>query len=185
MVFQVAGVDPSVAERGAAAMRPTDARTFRTIMGRYPTGVVVVTAGGPDGPVGMAMNSFISVSLDPPMILLCPAASSSTWPLLRESGTIAVNVMSRVQESLCRGFASRDVDRFAQVEWHPGEDGAPLLADATGWIECTIVDERVAGDHTLVLASVDRVGSDESVPEPLVFHSGRYVGLDQMGATQP
>ena len=147
---------------------------FREVLGHYPTGVAVVTAMTGDGPVGMAVNSFTSVSLTPPLVLFCPAATSTTWPVLRRSGVVAVNVLSADQESVSRLFARRDVDRFAEIGWVPGANGAPLLADALGWLECTLGDEHPAGDHTIVLAGVDRIGLHKEFDAPLVFFRGAY-----------
>ena len=147
---------------------------FREVLGHYPTGVAVVTAMTAAGPVGMAVNSFTSVSLSPPLVLFCPAATSTTWPVLRVPGVVAVNVLSAEQEWVSQIFARRDIDRFAEVEWVPGTNGAPLLADALGWLECTVHQEHPAGDHTIVVAAVDRIGLHTDIDLPLVFFRGRY-----------
>ena len=152
---------------------PEDAH-FREVLGHYPTGVAVVTTMTAEGPVGMAVNSFTSVSLAPPLVLFCPAAASTTWPVLRGPGTVAVNVLSASQEPVSRLFARRDVDRFASVDWVPGENGAPLLTDALGWLECSIGDEYPAGDHTIVTAQVNRIGLNQRLDSALVFFRGRY-----------
>jgi flavin reductase (DIM6/NTAB) family NADH-FMN oxidoreductase RutF len=148
------------------------ADTFRHVLGHLATGVTVVTAHGPDGPTGMAANSVTSVSLDPPLILVCPAKSSSTWPAMRDAGRFCVNVMAGHHEELCRRFAQRGVDRFAGIEWSHRKAG-PALDDAVAWIECDIREEHDAGDHTIVVADVVAIeAADERVP--LVFFRGRY-----------
>lgn len=145
---------------------------FRRVLGHLPTGVTVITAYGPDGPIGMAANSVTSVSLDPPLILLCPARSSTTWPTIRDAGRFCVNIMAGHHEELTRRFSLRGIDRFAGAAY-TDRDSGPSLDDAVGWIECTIRDEYPAGDHTIVVASVLAI---DAVPEavPLVFFRGRY-----------
>jgi flavin reductase (DIM6/NTAB) family NADH-FMN oxidoreductase RutF len=151
-----------------------DADSFRHVLGHYPTGVAVITAQTPDGPVGMAMNSFTSLSLDPPLVLFCPAGSSTTWPLLRAVGTIAINVLSAGQEAVSRAFAARYTDRFAGIGWSAGGNGAPLLDDALGWLECTVDAEYPAGDHTVVIARIELMGVHDAIADPLVFFRGGY-----------
>jgi flavin reductase (DIM6/NTAB) family NADH-FMN oxidoreductase RutF len=145
---------------------------FREALGHLPTGVTIITAHGEDGPVGMAVNSLTSVSLQPPLILLCPAKSSATWPSIRAAGSFCVNVMAHDHEELCRRFAAKDVDRFAGLEFAHFDSG-PALKGATAWIECSIRDENDAGDHSIVVADVLAVEAD-SEANPLVFFRGRY-----------
>lgn len=149
-----------------------DPAHFRQVLGHLPTGVTVIAAHGRHGPVGMAANSVTSVSLDPPLILLCPAKSSSTWPEIRAVGSLCVNVMAEHHEEVTRQFAGREADRFSGIDYTSRPTG-PALCDAVAWIECTIHDEHDAGDHTIVVA---RVVAIEAAPnaEPLVFFRGRY-----------
>jgi 3-hydroxy-9,10-secoandrosta-1,3,5(10)-triene-9,17-dione monooxygenase reductase component len=105
----------------------------------------VITAMTSAGPVGMAVNSFTSVWLDPPLVLFCPAHSSSAWPSLREVGSLAINVLSAEQRDISMLFARRDTDRFAAISWMRGSNSAPLLAQAPGWLECTVESEHTAG----------------------------------------
>jgi len=161
-----------------AAFRPDlrgpDADSFRHVLGHYPTGVAVITAHPDSGPVGLSMNSFTSLSLEPPLVLFCPAKSSTTWPLLRAVGSLAINVLSAGQEELSRKFAAKAADRFSEASWSIGEHGAPLLHDALGWLECTVEAEYPAGDHTVVIARIERMGVHWDITEPLVFFRGRY-----------
>jgi 3-hydroxy-9,10-secoandrosta-1,3,5(10)-triene-9,17-dione monooxygenase reductase component len=145
---------------------------FRRVLGHLPTGVTVLTAFGAHGPNGMAANSVTSVSLEPPMILFCPAKSSSTWPDLRGARTFCVNVMASHHAPLCSRFAQKDIDRFDGVDWHT-RPGGPALDDAVAWLQCEIFAEHDAGDHTVVIANVTAI---EASPEgaPLVFYKGRY-----------
>jgi len=145
---------------------------FRRALSHLPTGVTVLTAHGLNGPVGMAANSITSVSLDPPLILVCPAKSSSTWPAIRQAGSFCVNIMASHHEGLTRQFAARDTERFVGVD-HSSRRTGPALSEAIAWIECVIQDEHDAGDHTIVVARVvglDAVGESD----PLVFFRGQY-----------
>jgi 3-hydroxy-9,10-secoandrosta-1,3,5(10)-triene-9,17-dione monooxygenase reductase component len=155
-------------------LRGPDADLLRHVLGHYPTGVAVITAHTEHGPVGMAMNSFTSLSLHPPLVLFCPATSSTTWPALRAVGRVAINVLSAGQEAVSRKFAAKAVDRFSEASWSVGENGAPLLHDALGWLECTVQSESAAGDHTVVIAEIERMNVHWEITEPLVFFRGRY-----------
>jgi 3-hydroxy-9,10-secoandrosta-1,3,5(10)-triene-9,17-dione monooxygenase reductase component len=153
-------------------MTSLDPLRFREVLGHLPTGVTAVTAHGPDGPVGMAANSVTSVSLDPPLILLCPGKSSTTWPSVRASGRFCVNVMAAHHEDVCRRFAAKGATRFAGVDWHERPAG-PALDDALAWIECSLREEHDAGDHVIAVADVLAIDARE-VRAPLVFFRGRY-----------
>jgi flavin reductase (DIM6/NTAB) family NADH-FMN oxidoreductase RutF len=137
------------------------AADFRHVLGHLPTGVTVLTAHGADGPTGMAANSVTSVSLDPPLILVCPAKSSSTWPEIGATGAFCVNIMAEHHADLSRTFAMKDTDRFAGVSWHHRPTG-PALDEAVAWIECRVRDEHDAGDHTIVVADVVAIEATEA-----------------------
>lgn len=153
---------------------------LREVLAHLPTGVTVITADTPDGPTGMAANSFTSVSLDPPLILVCPAKSSSTWPAIRAAGAFCVNVMAGHHEQLIRQFATKDADRFAGVD-HESLPEGPVLREAVAWLGCRIEAEHDAGDHTIVVARVNRLDAVAHV-EPLVFLRGRYGLFRESGA---
>jgi 3-hydroxy-9,10-secoandrosta-1,3,5(10)-triene-9,17-dione monooxygenase reductase component len=153
-------------------MTPVEPAVFRRILGHLPTGVTVIAADGPDGPVGMTCNSVASVSLDPPLISFCPALTSQTWPTLRGAGRFCVNVMANHHEPITRAFATKGVDRFAGVARHR-RAGGPALDDAVAWLDCEIRSEHGAGDHLIVVAEVVAL---DARPEaaPLVFFRGGY-----------
>ena len=155
-----------------------DADRYRLVLGHLPTGVTVVTANGPEGPVGMSANSVTSVSLEPPLILFCPAKSSTTWPAIRDSGRFAVNIFAAHHEDMSRRFSARGVDRFAGVAWHARASG-PALDDAVAWIECTIDAVHPGGDHLIVVGAVDALDVREADVEPLVFFRGSYGSFRQ------
>jgi flavin reductase (DIM6/NTAB) family NADH-FMN oxidoreductase RutF len=157
-----------------AQPQPIDPDRYRLVLGHLPTGVTVVTANGPQGPAGMSANSVTSVSLEPPMILFCPAKTSTTWPEIRDSGRFCVNVFASHHEEASRRFSARGVDRFGGVSWHRRAAG-PALDDAVAWVECTIDAVHEAGDHLIVVGLVDalEMRKDADV-EPLVFFRGHY-----------
>jgi len=157
----------------ASEPQPIDSDRFRHVLGHLPTGVTVVTAHHASGPVAMSANSVTSVSLDPPLILFCPAKSSETWPKIRAGGRFCVNVFAAHHEEASRRFSQKGVDRFAGVSWHDRGSG-PALDDAVAWIECTIDAEHEAGDHLIVVGAVDELDVLAEGGEPLVFFRGRY-----------
>jgi flavin reductase (DIM6/NTAB) family NADH-FMN oxidoreductase RutF len=150
-----------------------DGERFRNVLGHLPTGVTVVTAHHPGGPVGMSSNSVTSVSLEPPLILFCPAKTSTTWPKIHQAGAFCVNIFAAHHEEASRQFSRVGVDRFAGVSWHDRPTG-PALDDAVAWIECTIDAEYEAGDHLIVVGAVRHLEVREGAPDPLVFFRGRY-----------
>ncbi|WP_067670938.1 flavin reductase family protein [Nocardia miyunensis] len=147
---------------------------YRRVLGHLPTGVTVLTARGDEGPIGMAANSVTSLSLDPALILFCPARSSSTWPDLRAAGRLCVNVLAEHHEPLSRQFAGKG-DRFNGVGWHE-RIGGPGLDEAVAWIDVELETEYDGGDHTIAVARVLGLeAAEEAVP--LIFFRGRYGNL--------
>ena len=127
-------------------------RHFRETLGHYPTGVAVVTAVTEEnGPVGMVVGSFTSVSLDPPLVAFMPQKTSGTFELLRTATSFCVNVLSADQERLCRRFATSGADKFDGVTWEPAPSGAPVLSDVVAWIDCSYESIVEAGDHYIVV----------------------------------
>lgn len=158
-------------ERGLKEIAP---EYFRQVLACLPTGVTVITAHGSDAPLGMAANSVTSVSLNPPLILFCPAKSSSTWPCIRAAASFCVNVMAGHHEEMTRRFSAKGADRFAGVDYINRPTG-PALSDAVAWIECRVQDEHDAGDHTVVIARVVAIeAAAKAEVEPLVFFRGQY-----------
>lgn len=169
--------DRAVAHADLAA-DPLGARQaeFRRIMGRFPTGVVVVAAMYRGLPHGMSVNSFISVSLNPLLVMFCAARDSTTWPHLRSAGRFSVSVLGADQEQACRVFATKGADRFASLPWSLNRSGQPVLDEAIAWFDCALAQVLPAGDHEIVLGRV--LHMEERVDgEPLLFHRGSYSGL--------
>lgn len=151
-----------------------DGQRFREVLGSYPTGVTVVTAIGEDGrPAGMAVGSFTSVSLDPPLVAFLPDRSSTSFPKIRTARSFCVNVLAADQESVCRAFATRGGDKFAGVSWQPAASGAPRLDGVAAWIDCDFESIQDAGDHYIVLGRVRELNS-AAERLPLVFFQGGY-----------
>ncbi|WP_217423938.1 flavin reductase family protein [Agromyces sp. Marseille-P2726] len=150
-------------------------RLFRDVLGHFPTGVAVITSVGDDGqPIGMAVGSFTSVSLDPPLVAFLPDRGSSTFPAIRNAGRFCVNVLAGGQEDICRTFATRGADRFGSVEWRPApHTGSPVLDGVVAWIDCELGDVHEAGDHDIVIGRVLHL--EVANPTlPLLFFQGGY-----------
>jgi flavin reductase (DIM6/NTAB) family NADH-FMN oxidoreductase RutF len=155
----------------------TDAGELRRVFGCFPSGIAAVCALDQDGlPTGMAVSSFTSVSLDPPLVSVCVQNTSTTWPVLREAARLGVSVLAEGQDDAARSLAARGVDRFASLSWTATDGGAVLLEDAAAWLDCELDMEHEAGDHTLALLRVRALVGDPGHP-PLVFHASRFYGL--------
>lgn len=148
------------------------ADVFRRVLGIYPTGVAVVTAIDPAGqPAGLAVGSFTSVSLDPPLVAFLPDKESSSFPRMRTARSFCVNVLAADQQDLCRRFAVSGGDKFDGVAWTPAPTGAPVLPGVAAWIDCWFHDISEAGDHYIVLGRVHQLGGETDV-QPMVFSRG-------------
>jgi 3-hydroxy-9,10-secoandrosta-1,3,5(10)-triene-9,17-dione monooxygenase reductase component len=152
------------------------ARDFREVLGRFATGVTVVTSLSNGRPVGMTAQSFASVSLSPPMVLFCPAKTSRAWPLMAEAGFFCVNFLAEDQEELSVRMATKADEKFEGVAWSPSKSGAPLLDGVLGHVDCTVHAVHDAGDHYVVIARVQalELGDDGA---PLLYYKGGYGGF--------
>jgi 3-hydroxy-9,10-secoandrosta-1,3,5(10)-triene-9,17-dione monooxygenase reductase component len=163
------------AERSASPA--IDQAHFRQVLGHFPTGVTVITATTSDGPAGLAVGSFFSVSLDPPLVAFCAGKSSSSYPKISEAGHFVVNVLADDQEDVSRVFASKGADKFAGIGYrHGAATGAPVISDVLAWIECDIDVVHEAGDHWIVVGRVLDLGVAHE-GGPLVFFRGGYGSL--------
>jgi flavin reductase (DIM6/NTAB) family NADH-FMN oxidoreductase RutF len=146
---------------------------FRAALRQFPTGVTVVTTREPDGrPTGLTANAFTSVSLDPPLVLVCVDRTATAHPALVTSGWFAVNVLGKGQERLSRRFATSGEDKFAGVASHQGRAGLPLLDGVVASLECRVVHRYDGGDHTIFVGQVEHASVNGG--EPLVYHGGSY-----------
>ena len=154
-----------------AAIDPMD---YRRTLGSYPTGVVIITGAGDDGPVGLAIGSFASVSLDPPLVGFLPDKGSSSWPKIEATGSFCVNILAADQLSHCQAFASKGGDKYASIDWRTAATGAPVLEGVVAWIDCTIERVDEAGDHWFVLGRVQEMKVEREDVGPLLFFRGAY-----------
>ncbi|MFD7736612.1 flavin reductase family protein [Kitasatospora phosalacinea] len=162
--------EPLAAPAGAGAVTP---ERFRQVLGAFGTGVAAVAALDAGGrPAGLAVSSFTSVSLQPPLVSFCVADTSSSWPRLRDAERLGISVLGDHQLPVCRQLAAKGPDKFRDVDWRPSPGGALLVGGAISWLECSRQDEYPAGDHVIVLCRVHRLGTGEAEP-PLLFHRGR------------
>lgn len=154
---------------------------FRRALGHFASGVTAVTTLDPDGrPTGLTASAFTSVSLDPPLILVCVDHKSQSYPALLERRRFAVNVLHAEQEAVSKRFASTRLDKFDGVPHRIGESGVPLIEGALAQLECVTVSAYVEGDHTIFVARVER--AHVGAGEPLVYYRGRY---DRLSGAQP
>jgi 3-hydroxy-9,10-secoandrosta-1,3,5(10)-triene-9,17-dione monooxygenase reductase component len=167
----------AVAPQAQPAPGP-DPRSFRDALGRFATGVALITAA-PDGkPAGLIVNSLASVSLEPPLVSFSPSRSSLTWSQMRRTGRFGVNLLGKQHEQFAMRATPPGADRFAGLDWEPGRGGTPLLTDALATLECEIIAEHPAGDHWIVVGQV----SDLRISprrDPLVFFAGEFASLQQ------
>lgn len=152
-----------------------DSGDFRQVLGHFPTGVTVVTATGAERPIGVAIGSFASISLDPPLVGFFLGSSSASWPPIEESGHFCVNVLTSEQQELCGVMASKSDTKFDGVDITPAPgSGAPVLPDIHAMIDCRIESVVPTGDHNLVIGRV--LGLEVTKPDaaPMVFYKGQY-----------
>lgn len=151
-----------------------DVRAFRSALGTFLTGVTVVTTVDAEGaPRGFTANSFTSVSLDPPLVLVCIGKSASTFEAFRASRHFCVNILAEEQKDVSSRFASRSADRFSAVSWLPGICGSPVLEGVSAWFECEMHQQVDAGDHLVLIGRV--ADFSQSSANPLGYCRGAYV----------
>jgi 3-hydroxy-9,10-secoandrosta-1,3,5(10)-triene-9,17-dione monooxygenase reductase component len=160
-----------------------EAGHFRGVLGLFATGVVVVTSVDPGSgrPLGMTANSFTAVSLNPPLVSVCLACTSTTWSRIRAAREHCINILADDQRGICLRFAAAG-DRFRDVSWAASPAGHPILSGGLGWLECSVETEHRAGDHVIAICRVRHLGM---LPdrEPLVFYRGSYGRFDGGGRT--
>lgn len=156
---------------------PVSQKLFRKVLGHFATGVTVVTTRQRSGsPWGFTVNSFTSVSLEPPLILLCVGRGADSFQVMAKAKYFAVNFLSEKQVELSRRFASKSPDRFSNVPCSDGAHGSPLIAGCLGFVECKKVASHLHGDHTIIIGEVLEAKVDGG--NPLVFYRGSYARLE-------
>ncbi len=167
--------DPPTTEPAADLERLSpehDPAELRRVLGSFASGVVVVTGEDDGQPVGFACQSFASVSLDPPLVLFCPARTSRSWPRIARSGRFAVNVLAADQQDVCARFATSGGDKFVGLTWESTRWG-PALDGVLATVQCTVEDVHDAGDHHIVVGRVQQLLTHRE-DGPLVFFRGGY-----------
>lgn len=153
---------------------------FRSVLGAYPTGVVVITAVDAGGQRhGLVIGSFTSISLDPPLVGFFPDRRSRSWAQIAPVGRFCVNVLGSDQLGVCRRFAARAEDKFADLAHGHTPSGQPLLENAIAWIDCSIERVTQVGDHDLVVGAVEALGRRDA-GTPLLFFGGQYHDLAKL-----
>jgi len=148
-------------------------RAFRDSLGLFATGITVVTARAPDGtPVGLTVNACKSVSLDPPLVVWSLSAHQANLPVFAGCEYYAINILAEDQQALSQRFASRDVDKFAGLNFRDGLGGAPLIEGCSAWFECRNTTRHDGGDHMVFLSEVERHDADPK--PPLIYFAGQY-----------
>lgn len=154
-----------------------DSRALRNALGRFATGVCVVTAIDPDGhPIGLTVNSFSAVSLDPALVLWCLDNSSHNLAAFSKASHHAINILADSQHDISNRFATWPADRFVGLAWHAGLGGAPVLPGCCATFEVVNETAQVAGDHTIYIGRIERFGERVDLA-PLLFHAGAYAAL--------
>jgi len=149
----------------------------------FVTGVTAVTTMESDAPRGLIVNAFSSLSLDPPTVLVCVQKSSRSYPALFSNDLLAINILAAEQERECQSLASKQPDKFAQVNWHPGPHGAPVLTAAAAWLEATITERIQASTHTLFIARV--LAAEFTRRAPLLYAGGRFFDGSVLESSRP
>lgn len=156
-------------------LHPVAPERFRSVMGNFATGVTVVTASSPEGPVGMTANAVCSLSLDPLLLLVCFDETARTLAIVRETERFGVNVLGAGQEHLGRLFASKAPEhaKFAEVS-HSVQNGVPVIEGALAWVGCRLERLVPGGDHTIGIGAVEAADASDDEREPLLWYRGAY-----------
>ncbi len=155
-----------------------DADTFRSALGRFASGITIVTARDADGgDHGMTVSAFCSLSLSPSLVIICIDHDASMHELLLSQPVIGINVLSADQETYSRRFAADETDRFDGIAYTRGENGVVLLEDALAHMECRIIRHHEGGDHTIFVAEIDRAAAPANDGRPLLYYRGGYAQL--------
>jgi flavin reductase (DIM6/NTAB) family NADH-FMN oxidoreductase RutF len=150
---------------------------FRHALGQFPSGVTIVTGRDELGPVGLTVQSFCSLSLDPPLVLLCPSLTSTSWPRISAEGKLCVNILADHQSEVCRQLSRPGPGKFDGVRYAPSPRfGLPVVDGAVGWLECVVNSVSDGGDHLVVTARVVTL-SEPTDASPLMFWRGQFTRL--------
>lgn len=157
-----------------------DSKQFRSVLGNLPTGVVIVSGVDVSGqPQGVTIGSFVSISLDPPLVGFFQGLTSKTWPAIAASGSFCANVLAHDQGELCWRFAKEAEGRFDGVDWSPATSGSPKIAGSLAHIDCTIESSSQVGDHLFIVGRVQNLEALADAKSAMVFFKGSVTGTSQ------
>jgi flavin reductase (DIM6/NTAB) family NADH-FMN oxidoreductase RutF len=155
-----------------------DPDAFRAVMGRFATGVTVVTAVDVEGvDRGMTVSAFASVSLQPPLVVMCIDKTASMYDMLQTTQHFAVNILASTQESIARRFAATGAQQFEGIGYRSGENGVPLLNDVLAYVECKRVSSSIAGDHAIIVGETLTASMRDG--RPLLYYRGGFAQLER------
>jgi len=158
--------------------RNMDPREIRHVMGHFATGVTIITTKDKTGaPNGITANAFASLSLDPPLVLVCIDNKANCYNCFEESKVFAVNLLGEHQEHISTRFATKGAEKFEGIGWRAGYEGLPLLDEAIGYIQCRVAETYEGGDHTIYLGSI--IAAEARGERPLLFFKGKYCRLPE------
>jgi flavin reductase (DIM6/NTAB) family NADH-FMN oxidoreductase RutF len=163
----------STASRENMAIEPQE---LRRVMGHFATGVTVITTKDKDGtPQGLTANAFMSLSLNPPLVLISVDKGATCYACFEAGNGFTVNFLGEEQEEISKRFATKGIDKFSGVQWHPGRNGAAIIDGVIGSVECKITQCHDGGDHTIVVGEILNVSATGD--RPLLFFKGKYQRL--------
>jgi flavin reductase (DIM6/NTAB) family NADH-FMN oxidoreductase RutF len=150
-----------------------DRNELRRVMGHFATGITVVTTHGPDGKrYGLTMNAVCSLSLTPPLMLICVDKRAESHPAFQPARGFVVNMLDESQEEVSRRFAVSGGEKFTGLACRDGVTGAPILEDALAWVECRVIEVHEGGDHTIYIGEVEDAGAGAG--DPILYYRGKY-----------
>jgi 3-hydroxy-9,10-secoandrosta-1,3,5(10)-triene-9,17-dione monooxygenase reductase component len=152
-----------------------DQKVFRNLMGNFCSGIVVVTSEDSQSPIGFTAQSFVSLSLEPPLIAICPAKTSKSWERIRATEKFAVNILSAQLQDVSNNFASSKPDKFKNIAWTSSANGLPIINDTLAYIDCELEAEHDAGDHTIAVGVVRAYAQVCETDAPLLYFRGAYL----------
>lgn len=155
-----------------------DQHAFRAVLGRFSSGVTIVTLVDSEGAdCGMTVSAFCSVSLEPPLVLICVDHAASIHGSIANTESFTVNILSEGQEALARRFADPESDRFDGIGFTRGGNGSAILGDVLGYVQCKVVTRHSTGDHDIIIGEVEEASANEG--RPLLYYRGGYAQLER------
>lgn len=174
------------AESGGERQMTVSDAEFRAVLGRFPTGVTVVATCEGQAPVGLTVNAFASISLDPPLVMISIDKHSHLHDAIPQARIFAVSMLTTEQQELSKRFAGQTgdrTDRFRGVNWRTEATGAPILSDALAWVDCRVEAIYDGGDHSIILGRVEALGATND--DPLLYYRGRYGRIELSASATP